>query len=114
MRSGGFVARLCRKEGLDLEFPWEYCMEHGERRVMERGETLKETGEPTQWVVFVERDCFKYMVHNDEECKDYFTGFAFEDDFVADFPYYLDGDVSEVSIEADMLCEVSIISTQRL
>ena len=32
------------KEGLDLEFLREYCMEHGERRVMERG-------------------CFKYMVH---------------------------------------------------
>ena len=38
------------KEGLDLEFLREYCMEHGERRVMERGETLEEAGEPTQWV----------------------------------------------------------------
>ena len=33
------------KEGLDLEFLREYCMEHGERRVMERGEMLEETGE---------------------------------------------------------------------
>ena len=55
------------KEGLDLEFLREYCMEHGERRVMERGETLEEAGEPAQWVAFVERGCFKYMVHNDEE-----------------------------------------------
>ena len=30
------------KEGLDLEFLREYCMEHGERRVMEWGETLEE------------------------------------------------------------------------
>ena len=64
------------KEGLDLEFLREYCMEHGERRVMERGETLEEAGEPAQWVAFVERGCFKYMVHNDEEGKDYCTGFA--------------------------------------
>jgi len=42
-------------------------MEHGERRVMERGETLEEAGEPAQWVAYVERGCFKYMVHNDEE-----------------------------------------------
>ena len=28
------------KEGLDLEFLREYCMEHGEWRVMERGEML--------------------------------------------------------------------------
>ena len=44
-------------------------MEHGERRVMERGETLEEAGEPAQRVAFVERGCFKYMVHNDEEGK---------------------------------------------
>ena len=33
------------KEGQDLEFLREYCMEHGEQRVMERGETLEEAGE---------------------------------------------------------------------
>ena len=102
------------KEGLDLEFLRAYCMEKGERRVMERGETLEEAGEPAQWVAFVERGCFKYMVHNDEEGKDYCTGFAFEGEFVADFPYCLDGDVSEVSIEADMPCEVRIISGREL
>ena len=102
------------KEGLDLEFLRVYCMEHGERRTFERGETLEEAGEPAQWVAFVERGCFKYMVHNDEEGKDYCTGFAFEGEFVADFPYCLDGDVSEVSIEADMPCEVRVISGQEL
>ena len=89
-------------------------MEHGERRVMERGETLEEAGEPAQWVAYVERGCFKYMVHNDEEGKDYCTGFAFEGEFVSDFPYCLDGDLSEVSIEADMPCEVRVISGQEL
>ena len=102
------------KEGLDLEFLREYCMEHGEKRVMERGETLEEAGEPAQWVAYVERGCFKYMVHNDEEGKDYCTGFAFEGEFVADFPYCLDGDTSEVTIEADMLCEIRVISGKEL
>ena len=59
------------KEGLDLEPQREYCMEHGERRVMERGEKLEEAGEPAQWMAFVKRGCFKYMVHNNEENKDY-------------------------------------------
>ena len=86
------------KKGLDLEFLREYCMEHGERRTFLRGETLEEAGEPAQWVAFVERGSFKYMVHNDEEGKEYCTGFAFEGEFVSDFPYCLDGDVSEVSI----------------
>jgi hypothetical protein len=75
------------KEGLDLEFLREYCMEHGERRTFERGETLEEAGKPAQWVAYVERECFKYMAHrsalmtfglskNDEEDKNYYTGFA--------------------------------------
>lgn len=98
------------KKGLDLDFLHQYCMVHGEKRTMERGEVLEEAGEPAQWVAFVERGCFKYVVHNDEEGKDYCTGFAFEGEFVADFPYCLDGDVSEVTIEADMPCEVRIIS----
>lgn len=102
------------KEGLNLEFLREYCMEYGEKRVMERGEKLEEAGEPAQWVAYVERGCFKYMVHNDEEGKDYCTGFAFEGEFVADFPYCLDGDTSEVTIEADMLCEIRVISGKEL
>ena len=61
------------KEGLDLELLREYCMEHGEVRTFLRGETLEEAGESTQWVAYVERGCFKYMVHNDEEGKDYCT-----------------------------------------
>ena len=124
------------KEGLDLEVLRRYCVEHGEERMMERGETLEDVGEPAQWVAFVERGCFKYMVHrsatketlgsskNDEEGKDYCTGFAFEGEFfdkrsgkaerVADFPYCLNGDASEVTIEADMPCLVRIISGAEL
>ena len=54
-----------------MEVLREYCMEHGERRVMERGEKLEEAGEPAQWMAFVKLGCFKYMVHNNEENKDY-------------------------------------------
>lgn len=92
----------------------KYCEEHGEERTFERGETLEDVGEPTQWVAFVERGCFKYMVHNDEEGKDYCTGYAFEGEFVADFPYCLDGDASEVTIKADMPYLVRIISGAEL
>ena len=102
------------KEGLDLQFLYDYCMEHGERRKMERGETLEEAGEPSRWVAYVERGCFKYIVHNDEEGKDYCTGFVFEGEFVADYPYCLDGDRAEVTIEADMLCVVRIIEGAEL
>ena len=40
------------KEGLDLEFLREYCMEHGERRVMERGEMLGRRASCLEWLVY--------------------------------------------------------------
>lgn len=92
------------KEGLDLELLREYCMEHGEVRTFLRSEVLEMTGEPVQWVAYVERGCFKYMVHNGEEGKDYCTGFAFEGEFVADYPNCLSGMTSEVTIMAGTQC----------
>ena len=38
------------KEGLDLEALREYCMEHGKRRVIERGEMIEETGELSRMI----------------------------------------------------------------
>ena len=102
------------KEGLDLEFLRDYCLEHGEKRMMERGDTLEEAGKPSRWVAYVVKGCFKYMVHNSEEGKDYCTGFAFEGEFVADYPYCLDGDKAEITIEADMPCVVRIIEGAEL
>lgn len=64
-------------------------MEHGERHMMGPGETLEETGEPVQWVALMELGCFKYMVHNDDEGKDYWMDFAFESEFVSDYLYFL-------------------------
>ena len=57
-----------------MEFLRDYCIEYGETRLMKRGEVFEKAGEPSQLVAFVERGCFKYMVHNDEERKDYCTG----------------------------------------
>lgn len=94
------------KEGVNLEFLRDYCIEHGETRLMKRGEVFVKAGEPSQLVAFVERGCFKYMVHNDEERKDYCTGFAFEGEFVADYPNSLSGKKSEVTIVAGTSCKV--------
>ena len=58
------------KEGVNLEFLRDYCIEHGETRLMKRGEVFEKAGEPSQLVAFVERGCCKYMVHNGEERKD--------------------------------------------
>lgn len=86
------------KDGLDLETLRLYCMEHGEERLLKRGEIFEDAGKPSQYVAYVERGCFKYMVNNEEEGKDYCTGFAFEGEFVADYPNCLTGRKSELTI----------------
>ena len=94
------------KDGLDLESLRHYCMEHGEERLLKRGEIFEDAGKPSQYVAYVERGCFKYMVNNEEEGKDYCTGFAFEGEFVADYPNCLTGKKSSVTIVAGTTCKV--------
>lgn len=98
------------KEGLNLENLRRYCMEHGEVKTFLRGETLENEGEPAQWVAFVERGCFIYMVHSDGEGKDYCTGFAFEGEFVADFPYCMSHQPANISIIAQTTCIVWLMN----
>ena len=101
------------KEGLDLEFLRHYCMEHGEVRLLKRGEIFEDAGKPSRYLAFVERGCFKYMVHNTEEGKDYCTGFAFEGEFVADYPNCLTSRKSSVTIVAGTMCKIlQILGTE--
>lgn len=62
------------KDGLDLDSLRRYCREQGEERLLKRGEIFEDAGKPSQYVAYVERGCFKYMVNNEEEGKDYCTG----------------------------------------
>ena len=83
-------------------------------RIFERGEKFENVGEPAQWIAFVERGYFKYMVHNDEENKDQCTGFAFEGEFVGDYPNCLSCRISEVTIVAGISCKVFQITGKDL
>ena len=94
------------KDGLDLESLRHYCMEHGEERLLKRGEIFEDAGNPSKYVAYVESGCFKYMVNNEEEGKDYCTGFAFEGELVADYPNCLTVRKSELTIVAGTTCKV--------
>lgn len=94
------------KDGLNLEFLRVFCMEHGNTRIMKRGDIFEEAGNPSQYVAYVERGHFKYMVHNNEDGKDYCTGFAFEGEFVANYPNCLSGKISETTIVAGTPCKI--------
>ena len=101
------------QDGLDLDSLRHYCMEHGEERLLKRGEIFEDAGKPSQYVAYVERGCFKYMVNNEEEGKDYCTGFAFEGEFVADYPNCLTGRKSELTIVVTLtllLCVQALVT----
>ena len=50
------------KEGLDLEFLRQYCMEHGKARTFKCGERLETAGEPARWIAYIEEGYFKYLI----------------------------------------------------
>jgi len=102
------------KEGLDLEVMHRYCMEHGTAKTFLRGETLECEGCQSHWLGFIVQGCFKYIVHNDVEQKDYITGFAFTDEFVADFPNCMEHLCANVSIIAQTTSKVYLIDGKEL
>ena len=102
------------KEGLDLETLHCYCIEHGEARTFLRGEVLEREGEPSHWLGYIDKGCFKYSVRNLLEQKDYITGFAFTDEFVGDFPNCMDYNCSCVSIVAQTTSKVFLIDGKEL
>lgn len=100
--------------GLDLEFLRTYCMEKGLLVKLSQGEVLEDVGHPAQWVAYVVKGSFKFIVHNEAEGKDYITGFVFEGEFVADCPNCLYGTESEIRIEAITPCEIYAIKGEEL
>ena len=103
------------KEELDLDFLKQYCLDHGEVKTFEQGEALEKAGEASRWIAYVESGYFKYMVNKAQGGdKGICTGFAFEGEFVANYPFCLDGELSELTIEAGMPCRVIVIEGKEL
>lgn len=102
------------KENLDLEFLRKFCMEHGTLKIFSHGEVLESEGLPSKWIGYIVKGCFNYKVHNTIQGKDYITGFAFENEFVADYPNCLYGQEAVVTIEAEIQSEAYLIDGKEL
>ena len=87
-------------EGLDLSELKTYFVNHGRSTQYAKGVFFIKAGEESRYIGFVECGYFNYIVHNSSEQKDYLTGFAFEGEFVGDFPNCLSGETSKVAIVA--------------
>ena len=97
-----------------MEFLRQYCLEHGEVKTFEQGEALEKVGEASRWIAYVESGYFKYMVNKASGGKSACTGFAFKGEFVANYPFCLEGELSELTIEAGMPCRVIVIEGKEL
>lgn len=95
--------------GIDLDFLRRYCIANGKRQEMGRGAAFQQAGMPSLHIGYVEKGCFKYTVNNTADGKSYITGFAFEGEFVADYPNCLYGKTSSVKIETSTGAAVHVV-----
>ena len=91
---------------LDLSALKEYCVNHGRSTQYAKGDYFVKEGEESRYIAYIECGYFNYKVHNSSEGKEYITGFAFEGEFVGDYPNCLSGKTSEVTIVAGTSCKV--------
>ena len=99
---------------LDLSAQKEYCVNHGRSTQYAKGDYFIKAGENSCYIAYVECGYFNYMVHNSSEQKDYLTGFAFESEFVGDYPNCLSSKMSEVTIVAETSCKVFLLAGEEL
>lgn len=100
--------------GLDLSALNEYCVNHGRLTQYAKGDYFIKVGEDSRFIGLVECGYFNYMVHNSSEQKDCITGFAFDGEFVGDYPNCLSSKMSEVTIVTGTSCKVYMLERGEL
>ena len=101
-------------DGLDLSELKAYFVNYGQLTKYAKGDYLIKAGEESRYIAYIECGYFNYKVHNSSEGKDYITGFAFEGEFVGDYPNCLSGKISEVTIVAGTSCKVYQLAGEEL
>ena len=88
--------------------------QEGEAVTFCKGERLECEGEPSKWIAYVERGCFKYVKRGISDCKPHITWFSFEGELVADYPRFLYGRPAQSTIKAIMPSRVLRVSGEQL
>lgn len=101
-------------KGTDLNFVKEVCVNKGRLIQYSRNEYFSRTGDVTTLVGYIKQGAFRYVCVNPSEKKEYSTGFAFEKEFVTDYPACIYQVPSEISIQAITPCEVYVCNIQEI
>ena len=98
----------------NLNFIKELCVNKGELIQFARNEYFVKSGNIATNVGYIKRGAFRFTCFNQSEEKEYSTGFAFEKEFIADYPACIYQMPSEISIQAITSCEVYICNVQEV
>lgn len=98
----------------DLNFVREVCINKGKLTQFSRNEYFSIAGDVSTHVGYIKRGAFRYVCVNLSEEKEYSTGFAFEKEFVTDYPACIYQVPSEISIQAITSCEVYVCNIQEI
>jgi CRP-like cAMP-binding protein len=122
----------------DLRMLREFCEREGETVTYRKGGQLEREGDPSRWLAFVTKGCFKYVnygISDDKapikrepsssldmaerkearpKVKEHITWFSFEGEFAVDYPTFLYGGQSQTTIEAMMSSRVLRVTGEQL
>lgn len=101
-------------KGADLNLIKEVCINKGRLTPFSRNEYFSRAGDVITHVGYIKQGAFRYVCVNPSEEKEYSTGFAFEKEFVADYPACIYNIPSEISIQAITPSEVYICNIQEI
>lgn len=92
----------------------EICTSRGKAVHFKKNEYFVRADEASLYVGFVVKGVFRYRCVNSAEGKTYNVGFAFSDEFIADYPACLYGLPSEMDIQALTACDVYVCEARHL
>lgn len=101
-------------EGTNLNLIKDVCMHKGTLKQYARNEYFVKSGNVNANVGYIKQGAFRYTCFNPTEQKEYNTGFAFEKEFVTNYPACLYQVISEISIQAITPCDVYVCDTQEI
>lgn len=93
-----------------IDHPWmdcwrELCINDGELCHYNRGDEFVSIGHIARYIGYIKSGTLKFVVYDDRG-NESVVGFASDDEFVADWPFALNGDKASVAIIANSSCEI--------
>ena len=92
----------------------ELCMSRGKCMRYLKGDFFVKAGEMSHYIGYIESGIFRYSVFNATEQKNYNIGFAFRNEFVADYPGCIYGLPSKTDIQALKTTKVHVCKVEDL